>query len=163
MAALRLLPVYWHNLKAIGQFGPSPFVDFNGDGLTDIAAFNTLNGFGPFLNNGTGSFVGPPSATTAPADQLSYNLSVYGDFNGDGRADWVAATGGGGVYELGNGDGSFRSFGSLSGAGLAIGDVDGDGCTDVIVLQSGGNQIVPLLSLGGYVNPFFASGRDIYR
>ena len=132
--------------------------DFNGDGQTDFASAN--GNFDTWLakpdHSGTFSYRGtaPPSwcyhgatgcLSTAPAHVL------VGDFNGDGRADFVSANGNFDTW-LGNWDGSFTYTGSappswcpggatgcLSGTPnhVVVGDFNGDGRTDFTSANGG--------------------------
>jgi hypothetical protein len=77
------------------------------------------------------------------------------DFNGDGKADLVAAVGGGSSHLtvfLGNGDGTFQSAQTIpTAAGLvavAAGDVNGDGRPDLVTSYSGSDDINVLLGNG---------------
>jgi Insecticide toxin TcdB middle/N-terminal region/Salmonella virulence plasmid 65kDa B protein/FG-GAP-like repeat len=126
--------------------------DFNSDGRTDFLMINGANMY-EFLSNGDGTFTGntitisngwnfgsPPSANFTP---------ITGDFNGDGKTDFILM-GGGNLYEfMGNGDGTFTyttiaistgwNFGSppISGFMPIVGDFNGDGKTDWVMLQGG--------------------------
>ncbi|HET9364113.1 MAG TPA: VCBS repeat-containing protein, partial [Candidatus Angelobacter sp.] len=75
---------------------------------------------------------------------------VPGDFNGDGKLDFVMATGQVQTF-LGNGNGTFtpaapQLFTGLSPQNLLVGDFNGDGKLDVIVPQRG--QLIELLGNG---------------
>jgi hypothetical protein len=132
------------------EFGDFVLADFRGTGLPDFLAIGedgTVDGvpnlsFAP--NTGGGRF-GSPTITTPTGAQGALGI---GDFNGDGKLDFVAATGGMGSQArsilvttfLGNGDGTFRtgpsqSFGNTSLAPVAIyvGDFNGDGKVDLLV------------------------------
>ncbi|HEX4860971.1 MAG TPA: FG-GAP-like repeat-containing protein, partial [Rhizomicrobium sp.] len=133
--------------QSIGQTGPSPFVDFNGDGFTDVTGL-----IGVWMNDTAGNFNGPQHWLVMPPANATNGLSLYGDFDGDGRADWFNGINMNGTttyLNLGNGDGTFRqgtgySFGTSSNfaSGTVIGDIDGDGCADLII-QGNSNLVVP--------------------
>ena len=126
--------------------------DFNADGKTDFLMVGGQYLY-EFLSNGDGTFTGntilvsngwnfgtPPSASFTP---------ITGDFNGDGKSDFIMM-GAGNLYEfLGNGDGTFTyttitistgwNFGSppISGFMPIVGDFNGDGKTDWVMLAGG--------------------------
>jgi hypothetical protein len=132
--------------------------DFNGDGLTDLAF---LTGAGPpdpvsgghilvLKSNGNGTFsplpqqqialsVGDPSSGTY--------FSSTGDFNGDGRTDFVFISGSSLSLYISNGDGTFSesatslapyNFGSpgLGSFYFMPGDFNGDGKSDFSFWQN---------------------------
>src|SRR6266498_2595782 len=78
---------------------------------------------------------------------------AVGDFNGDGKLDLVAASGGATVsILLGTGTGSFGAqtdFGTGSGpASVAVGDFNGDGRLDLAVANQRSNTVSILLNTG---------------
>jgi hypothetical protein len=83
----------------------------------------------PYLANGAGTFV------------------VVGDFNGDGKADFVVANSGVSVW-LGNGDGTFQApVNSAAGASpvaLATGDFNEDGLLDAAAVYAAGGVAILL-------------------
>lgn len=126
--------------------------DFNSDGRTDFLMLSgsylyvflskgdgTFNAFMTTINNGW-NFSGTPASTFTP---------ISGDFNGDGKADFLMM-GGQNLYEfLGNGDGTFTyttiaistgwNFGNPPAQGFMpiVGDFNGDGNSDWLMLQGG--------------------------
>jgi RHS repeat-associated protein len=141
--------------------------DFNGDGKADF--MSATGNFDTWLSQGDGSFQysaasNIPNWCTNPADGTiaaqfcisgEEGKAVVGDFDGDGRTDFLSAMDNFEVF-LSNGDGSFRHASSvvvdasttcssaracLSGVpaigGAIIGDFDGDGKTDFMSPYSG--------------------------
>src|SRR5260370_1022771 len=92
--------------------------DFNGDGKTDFASAGTNN---VFLSNGDGSFTMasgamlPPVCTgnvNTPGQSClnpSLNHVIVGDFNGDGKTDFISANTSFDLW-VSMGDGSFRQM-----------------------------------------------------
>ena len=135
----------WTGNLMIGQVHPA-IADFNGDGKLDLV----IPGYGEdtvawylLLGNGDGTFQTPSSLPFTGIMPLSV---VAGDFNGDGKADLVAA-----AYDStgtpwlevapGNGDGTFQTpvltrLPATSGTVLLAADVNGDGKLDIVVAGS---------------------------
>lgn len=133
--------------------------DFNGDGKSDFL-FIAGSNIGTFLSKGDGTFavVGqaleglnfgvPPSAGWTP---------ISGDFNGDGKSDFVFLTGSSLVKFLSKGDGTFAPVGqSLGSLNFGVpptawtpigGDFDGDGKSDFLLFAADG--YFALLCQGG--------------
>ena len=88
--------------------------DFNGDGLTDFMSANGKRGFDTFLSNGDGTFSWVSTSTlpqfcnVGAYDCLSHDLNdvVIGDFNGDGKTDFMSANRSFDTW-LSKGDGTF--------------------------------------------------------
>jgi hypothetical protein len=107
--------------------------DFNGDGNLDLAVSNTLGGtVGVYLGQGDGRF--QPPLTIASPNAL---YSAAGDFNQDGKADFVLGGNSLKVF-LGNGDGTFQppqvvysEYGPVE-----VADIDGDGRLDIAVSKN---------------------------
>jgi len=112
--------------------------DFNGDGKADIAIFGGYNYdyrsafVSVALGNGDGSFQG---AAYSPGGNGPVLGAAIGDFNGDGKADVVLASGYADVL-LGKGDGTFsigQGIPIFSASSVAVGDFNGDGIADICV------------------------------
>ena len=117
--------------------------DFDGDGKTDfIRQDNTAWGGGAavFLSRGEGGFATVNLA--AGAFNRDFATLIPGDFDGDGRADFIrqdnTAWGGGATVFLSRGAGAFATVSLAAGAfnrdntSLTPGDFNGDGRTDFI-------------------------------
>ena len=117
--------------------------DFNGDGLTDIAAADNLGNTTIFLNHGAGVFVQKEVIRT-PGSAMA-----VGDFNKDGNLDLIST----GRYPkilLGNGDGTFQAPQQISQYNAfdfpVVGDFNGDGNLDVALTTR--NSVVVFLGNG---------------
>jgi hypothetical protein len=126
--------------------------DFNGDGITDLAATDSPNNrVIVIVGNGDGTFQSPvPYQVGAGPSSL-----VAADFDADGKLDIaVADYNDGGIYMLqGNGDGTFHvdPIISIAGSGpwdLGVGDFNGDGRLDLACVNQLGNTISILLGNG---------------
>jgi len=127
--------------------------DFNRDGNLDLAVVNSLTGDVSIL-------LGNPDGTFRAAPQLVVGSAPTGikagDFNGDGIPDLAVADGSLGqqlVYIfLGNGDGTFRSGGTVPVGNepfaLVAHDFNHDGKTDLAVANLASNNLSVLLGNG---------------
>ncbi len=136
--------------------------DFNNDENLDLIV-GKFNGTSAsiLLGNGDGTFAAPVALTTG-STQGFYRFSS-GDFDRDGNADLVAATGGASVRVLfGNGDGTFDaplSVTTTSSAMVVAADVNRDNKLDLIlrngvVLGNGDGSFgapKPFVGGGGFV------------
>jgi uncharacterized protein (TIGR03437 family) len=128
--------------------GPALAADFNGDGLPDIASFDSFNRRVAILQGvGDGTFR-PVFDYGFPTGGQNYPQSaVAGDFNRDGKTDLAVATTactnsannpGEIVILPGQGDGTLGTPALLSTAPgdpfLATGDLNGDGNADLVVV-----------------------------
>jgi hypothetical protein len=125
-------------------FGNKVAGDFDGDGKSDIAAYQTSTGnwfflrstmgFGQHLNFGGANF-----------------LPVPGDYDGDGKADEAVYDTTNGNWFIAQSTAGFRIHPSFGGAGFipVPGDYDGDGKTDVAAYQtSTGHWFIVRSTLG---------------
>jgi hypothetical protein len=127
---------------ATGSYGfYAPLVgDFNGDGIPDlIGGPQVINGpvtLAIVFGNGDGTFQ-PPLAITPTTEGSSL---LVGDFNNDGKLDFLVASSTLIQIFLGNGDGTFTAVNTdLSGftsllQNVIVGDFNGDGKLDVACL-----------------------------
>lgn len=113
--------------------------DLNGDGKADVAGVS--NGSSTlliYLNNGNGTFAAGVAYNLGTVQGLP-QLVVFGDFNGDSKADIAmitAGTPGQVVVLLGNGDGTFLptplvSTGVNGAISVVVGDFNRDGKLDL--------------------------------
>jgi hypothetical protein len=150
----------WHDFFAVNDEYPE-VGDVNGDGLTDIVTFTRGSAGDVFVALSTGSGFGPGVKWQ---DNFVYGTErpAVGDFDGDGRDDIAAFTGGGaadvfvslsdGVAFVQEGwvwHNNFAVGDELAGAG----DVNGDGRDDVVTFTRGtaGDVFVSLSDGGRFV------------
>jgi hypothetical protein len=110
----------------------SPELDYDGDGVSDLAVYEVVGGLGLWSLQFTGG--GAPITGRVFGDAAS--VPVRGDFNGDGSWDMAVYRSNGWWYvstDLGF-TGSAYPFGDANSI-PAPGDYDGDGITDLAVYQ----------------------------
>ncbi|CCD95724.1 hypothetical protein BRAO375_4650016 [Bradyrhizobium sp. ORS 375] len=151
------LPNGW-KFSANGKYIPITG-DFNGDGRTDYLLIDS-NGYPyqyVFLNNGDGTFTG--QTQTLPNGWLfqingntpNVNTPIVGDFNGDGKTDYLLIDANGYPYQyvfISNGNGTFTGLTQALPNGWTfaanyrftpiVGDFDGDGRTDYLMIDGNG-------------------------
>jgi hypothetical protein len=115
---------------------PIVVADFNGDGILDVLASQTVKGRSVvafYQSNGNGTFQ-PPVYTPTNFGASSF---LVGDLNGDGKPDVIISGYSGfspaSLVLLNNGDGTFKQIAaSPYGSPLVLGDFTGDGNLDAI-------------------------------
>jgi hypothetical protein len=99
--------------------------------------------------------------------EIRYAVSTWsitpGDFNGDGRMDFVASSSNNTIAVLlGNGDGTFQTpvfYAVNDPLGVAVGDLNGDGKLDVVVTNF--NSLAT--TFGGGVSILFGNGDGTFQ
>jgi len=129
--------------------------DFNGDGITDLAAANQgSNTISVLLGDGLGNFTPAPGSPFTVGSEP--NFIAVADFNGDGFVDLAVTNFGGNTVSvlLGNGTGGFSpASGSpftvgRAPTGIAVGDFNGDGIADLAVTNQSDSTVSVLLGDG---------------
>jgi|SRR5690349_15684751 uncharacterized protein (TIGR03437 family) len=129
-------------------------VDVNGDGKPDIVHDDLGGGtIWVGLGNGDGTF--RYSSTILPDDQEVAGL-VFGDFDGDGKTDFILRRPGGQTsFHRGNGDGTFGVARPLPDSGasaqfdtLNAADLNGDGRLDLILNRRNPRAVAVILGNG---------------
>jgi hypothetical protein len=139
--------------------------DINGDGKLDIitgndpppdgGAFGQTASISVLQGNGTGSFSASQTYNNALPESSGPSSLALADFDGDGKLDIAASSGGGGELDvLFNGAswtrGSSYTLPSIAGGSpstVAAGDFNGDGKPDLVVAD-GANVLSVLLNAG---------------
>jgi FG-GAP-like repeat len=155
------------NLPCFGDF---VLADFRGTGVPDFLAIGCDASVNepPYISFAPASGGGHFSAPTVTTPAGAQGVIGVGDFNGDGKLDFITATGGVGQSQLaiqvtaflGNGDGTFRTganqvFGNTANYPVAVyvGDFNRDGKLDIVVFLEGNGgwtnaQVYELLGKG---------------
>lgn len=146
-------------VPANGVFMPSLWLqDLDGDGIPDLVAPNN-NFTAVFRGNGDGTYALINAATSGtPVSIGPTPLTVFGDFNGDGKLDYVSVDDSYGVAEFHAGQGGFSFAGAprLIDAGTvdhvpavptqlvaqAALDLNGDGKTDIAGFNTAGSALL---------------------
>jgi Ca2+-binding RTX toxin-like protein len=158
---------------ALGGFNASSVAigDFNGDGKSDLVTANYVSDNASILyGDGAGSFGGNSNNFLGTAAIVSVGLFpsfvAVGDFNNDGKSDFVTTNGDSTVsVVLGGGNGIASTFGVGSGGAgsVTVSDFNGDGKSDLAITKPFSNQIAITLGSGNgsFAAPvFFAVGSN---
>jgi RHS repeat-associated protein len=125
------------------------FMDYDGDGLTDVMGRSVSDTSKAWLlhNGGNGTFTEADTASTTNGI-LASPSDFWADFNGDGRSDYLQRIDGIDHVTTFFSGGNDSSGNALFTAGLDytithdevfhIADFDGDGCTDILWLVASG-------------------------
>ncbi len=108
--------------------------DFDSDGINDLAVANILQSSLRIVPGATNGLDALKLVAIAGA-----NVTRFGDFNGDGLDDFVAAASDGLRVRLNQGDGTFPPFEfyPLAGVGtMILGDFNADGTLDIVIEQN---------------------------
>lgn len=170
VAAFYILQSQTNTLRfeTFGQTGDDPTVvgDYDGDGKADLAVYR--NGPGPSGQSTwfyRGSFSNPSGITTYVPWGISGDFPAPGDYDGDGRNDFV-------IQRDGGGNGVFWLLQTTAGVTTRVfglptdlitpGDYDSDGKTDIAVLRPGTTYqwFVLQSSNGNVVQRSFGSTSD---
>jgi hypothetical protein len=139
---MRLAGNYW--------FGGIQAADVTGDGKPDLI-ITTATEISVLTGLGDGSFDSAVQVTAVPPviPTIQYQFAAA-DFDGDGKTDLALLSSSGFQLFSGNGDGTFRSAGSLpTGAvpvALAAVDWNADGKMDIVVANAGSGTITVALN-----------------
>jgi hypothetical protein len=156
-----------------GQSGDDPTVvyDYDGDGKADLAVYRAgLNTGDQSVWYFKGSFNNPNGAITFVPWGVKDDFPAPGDYDGDGKGDFVIQRDNGNgqarFWELlSNGTANSFVFGLATDV-IAPGDYDGDGKTDIAVLRGLNGQInwfvMPSTNPGTYLAIAFGSSATDY-
>lgn len=132
--------------------------DFNGDGRTDVAGFNSAREWWVGISQSESLVISKWADWSSDAGWQDF---VAGDFNGDGKQD-VAARNASGRWMIGRSNGS--EFVAIEGPNLnatgwrrfLVGDYNGDGRADIAGEQAGGYWFITYGTPDGLYRPVSA-------
>jgi hypothetical protein len=151
--------------------GISGVGDYNGDGKLDLVKQGYSGGpyISIYLGDGAGHYtLAPNSPFILPSTLVSAVASVAGDFNSDGKLDFVSLISDGTlVVMLGDGTGRFTAATntepavSTSQGPIALGDFNNDGIPDLAFIGGPSNSYALEILLGNGTGGFAAAGSPI--
>lgn len=139
-----------------GNVEETALADFTKDGKADLVARDKKDGkVYLFKGKGDGTF----EEGAKLYDSWDYTQTTAGDFNGDQKADLVAAKGDILYLSKGNGDGTFAAPVSLTKGWsefeeTTAGDFNNDGSADLVARNKNDNKLSLWLGSTGTGNPF---------
>ncbi len=105
---------------------------------------------------------GPPFMTPTLGSMYSPDMIINGDFNNDGKLDFIFTTGGDFRLYLGNGSGgawAFNTYTTLGGTGITSADYNKDGNLDVAIITGSNVEVFSGNGSGNFsVNTFTLPG-----
>jgi hypothetical protein len=153
-------PAVYYSTGSDTARGYPAVVDFNGDGILDVA-IPAESGIWLFTGKGGGVFNQGVLIPITPYNATGGASVVAADFNGDGRLDLAVAYRGlssGFILLFGNGNGTFQPpilHGNVAPTWMVGADINRDGRPDLVVLP--GPTIYINNERGGFLAPTTAS------
>ncbi len=148
------------------QAPPTPFGDFDADGLSDIIAGTATGQLQ--LYRGTGAGFAPPLRIGASGWSAMNTITRFGDFDLDGREDVIARETATGALWLYPGRGTHLAARVRIGASgwngmreiTPVGDLDDDGKPDIVAVQSATGALYLYPGRGTGLGPRHLVGRS---